>query len=87
MAGHSAELDFAQSGPEVTHAGAEEVDVMVKVFTFFSSLRKGVLRKLGRAWGRRSSGNKPELIYRNFLFFKICARFWKGHIPKDAKQR
>ena len=24
MAGHSAELDFAQSGPEVAHAGAEE---------------------------------------------------------------
>lgn len=49
-----------------------EVDEMVKVYTFLSSLRKDVLRKMGRVWGRRSTGNKSELIYRNFLFLKEC---------------
>lgn len=50
----------------------EDVDDLTIVYTFFLGLRMDVLRKIGRHWGRRSTGNKPELLYRNFIFLKEC---------------
>ena len=47
-----------------------QVDTMVKVFTFFCSLKKDVLRRICKTWGRRVTGNRKGLIYRNFLFLK-----------------
>lgn len=51
-------------------AGAEES--LQKVYTFLASQKKDVLRKVGRVWGLRSSGNKQDLIYRAFWFLKDC---------------
>lgn len=68
--------------PSASHANSgaavisnDEVEVpndLTKVFTFLSGLRKDVLRKIGRQWGRRATGNKDALLYRNFLFLKEC---------------
>ena len=39
---------------------------------FLSSQKKGELRKLGHAWGRRTSGSKSKLIYPAFSHLKEC---------------
>lgn len=63
----------AASGASVlTQEEEEHADELAKVYTFLCGLRKDVLRKMGRQWGRRATGNKDALLYRNFLFLKEC---------------
>lgn len=39
-----------------------------KVYTYFDQMSKKVLKEIGRYWGRRSNGNRPYYVLRNYRF-------------------